>query len=67
MRLELDLGPDATAALIRRSVAEWRPADMQAEVELMRALGLPFPQAPDVGTGATDDASARANGKEDDG
>lgn len=40
MRLQIELTPAATTELIRRSVAEWRPVDMQAEVLLREALGL---------------------------
>ena len=61
MRLELELGPDATVELIRRSVAEWRPADMMAEVLLRRALGLPL--SPSAGEDDPDLAAVR---REDD-
>jgi len=49
MQLLLDLEPDATAELIRQSVAAWRPLDMQAEVLLRTSLGLPPSPAVDQG------------------
>jgi hypothetical protein len=41
--LKLEVDADAYARLIDRAQAEKRPVPWQAEVELRRALGLPFP------------------------
>ena len=46
MRIRLDLPPDLTDALVQSGVAELRPADLQAEVLLRRALRLPAPGPP---------------------
>jgi hypothetical protein len=50
MRLKLDLDTQTWEALAISAVRELRPAPRQAEVLLMRALGVPFPkdQRPDV-------------------
>jgi hypothetical protein len=44
MKVELD--PETYARLADQAVAERRPIVWQAEVELRRALGLPFPYEP---------------------
>jgi hypothetical protein len=44
MRLRLDLDPQTAEALAVSAVREMRPAPMQAEVLLRRALGLPVPK-----------------------
>lgn len=41
MRIEIHIERDAVEALLRGAVHERRPADLQAEVLLRRALGLP--------------------------
>jgi hypothetical protein len=41
--LKLDVDSEAYARLIDRAATERRPIPWQAEVELRRALGLPFP------------------------
>jgi len=43
MRLKLILDPETFGALLRAAVRENRPADMEAEVLIRRALGLPVP------------------------
>ena len=41
--LKLDVDRETYDRLIEQAVAERRPVQWQAEVELRRALGLPFP------------------------
>jgi hypothetical protein len=43
MKLKIDLDMETTEALMRSAVRELRPAGLQAEVLLKRALGLTFP------------------------
>jgi hypothetical protein len=45
MRVRLDLDQTTYDALVTSAVRELRPASLQAEVLLKRALGLPFPPA----------------------
>jgi hypothetical protein len=44
VRLKLELDNETTERLIERAAEERRPVPWQAQVELMRALGLPFPR-----------------------
>ena len=44
--LKLDLDGETYEGLLARAASERRPVDWQAEVELRRALGLPFPYDP---------------------
>ena len=44
MRLRLELDTQTTEALAQSAIRELRPASMQAEVLLRRALGLPVPK-----------------------
>jgi hypothetical protein len=46
MKVRLNLDAEATEALIKSGLHELRPPDLQAEVLLRRALGLPFPPEP---------------------
>jgi hypothetical protein len=46
MKIKLDLDTQTWEALAISAVRELRPAPMQAEVLLMRALGLPVPKEP---------------------
>ena len=46
--LKLDLDTEMLERLVERAVQERRPIVWQAEVELRRALGLPFPHASHV-------------------
>ncbi len=46
--LKLNLDTETLERLIERAVQERRPIVWQAEVELRRALGLPFPHASHV-------------------
>jgi hypothetical protein len=41
--VKVDVDPETYARLADQAVAERRPIVWQAEVELRRALGLPFP------------------------
>jgi hypothetical protein len=41
MRVKLEIGPEATERLVASALAERRPLAWQAEVLLLRALGLP--------------------------
>ena len=43
MKLKIELDTETTEALMNSAVRELRPAGLQAEVLLKRALGLPFP------------------------
>jgi hypothetical protein len=43
--LRLDIDADTYTRLVERAVAERRPINWQAEVELRRAVGLPFPES----------------------
>jgi hypothetical protein len=43
VRLRLDIDDETYARLAVRAGDERRPVEWQAEVELRRALGLPFP------------------------
>lgn len=47
MRFKISLDSVTAAALMRSAVANCRPADMQAEVLIREALGLPVPW-PDI-------------------
>ena len=42
-RLKLDLDTETFESLIAHATAELRPVQLQAEVLLRQALGLPFP------------------------
>ena len=42
-RLRLDLDTETFESLVAHATAELRPVQLQAEVLLRRALGLPFP------------------------
>jgi hypothetical protein len=53
MKLRLDLDAEATEALIKSGLHELRPPNLQAEVLLRRALGLPFPPEPRSSTACT--------------
>ncbi len=44
MRLRLELDTQTAEALAQSAIRELRPASMQAEVLLRRALGLPVPK-----------------------
>ena len=44
MRLRIDLDAQAYETLVRSGHSELRPPQMQAEVLLRRALGLPVPK-----------------------
>ncbi len=46
MRLRLELDTQTAEALAQSAIRELRPASMQAEVLLRRALGLPVPKEP---------------------
>jgi hypothetical protein len=46
MKVRLDLDVETTKALIESGLHELRPPNLQAEVLLRRALGLPFPPDP---------------------
>jgi hypothetical protein len=43
MRLKIELDGETTERLVRQAVIERRPVDMQAEMMLRRACGLPDP------------------------
>jgi hypothetical protein len=47
-RVRLELDSETFGRLVEAAVAERRPADWQAEVILMRALGSPPPEIPPV-------------------
>jgi hypothetical protein len=49
--LKVDVDGETYARLAEQAVAERRPIPWQAEVELRRALGLPFPVATAGGEG----------------
>jgi hypothetical protein len=51
--IKIDVDADAYTRLIDRAAVEKRPVPWQAEVELRRALGLPFPAS-----GASEPAGA---------
>jgi hypothetical protein len=44
MQIKICLDDEVSDVLIERAVAEKRPIPWQIEVELRRALGLPFPR-----------------------
>jgi hypothetical protein len=46
MKVRLDLDIETTKALIESGLHELHPPNLQAEVLLRRALGLPFPPEP---------------------
>ncbi len=46
MRLRLELDSQTAEALAQSAIRELRPATLQAEVLLRRALGLPVPKEP---------------------
>jgi hypothetical protein len=58
MRVRFDLDPEATKALIESGLHELRPPNLQAEVLLRRALGLPLPFSPDPRLSKDADQSA---------
>jgi hypothetical protein len=43
MRIRFDLDHQAADALVASAMCELRPPNLQAQVLLRRALGLPFP------------------------
>ena len=47
-RVKLELDTETFGRLIEAAVIERRPVDFQAEVILMRALGVPPPEIPSV-------------------
>ena len=47
MQVEIYLDDEILSALIKRAIPQNRPILWQIEVELRRALGLPFPDPPD--------------------
>jgi hypothetical protein len=53
MRVRIDLDVETTKALIESGLHELRPPNLQAEVLLRRALGLPFPPEPRSSTPCT--------------
>jgi hypothetical protein len=56
MRIKLDLDSEATDALVASAMHELRPPNLQAQVLLRRALGLPFPPEPCSSTTHTNPA-----------
>jgi hypothetical protein len=62
MRVRLEIGPEATQRLVASALAERRPLAWQAEVLLLRALGLPdgrrLPAEPGTAAGPREPAAA---------
>jgi hypothetical protein len=56
MRVRIDLDAETTKALVESGLHELRPPNLQAEVLLRRALGLPFPPEPRSSTTNTTSA-----------
>lgn len=60
MRITITPDAETLARLGQAAIAERRPMDMQAEVILRRALGLPVPGAPTPDRTAKGGGDARA-------